>query len=128
MEMISDRRRCPRCGSPVPVTLSQAQLCPVCVLGNALTLPAEDDFELDTDPPYQTITVVARSAGGITYLATPVGPTRRVALKIVGPRSDVRDVVRRFGRGGGVLAFERWAGGARRHGVGPAADRCVDLA
>ncbi len=91
-------------------------------------LPEEDDAPLDAEPPYRTITMIARSASSITYLATPLGTTRRVAFKVIGPRSDVREVSRRFERWRRLVAFQRYPGVARLHDVGPAPGGCLYLA
>ena len=126
--MAGELPRCARCGSRIPVTLSDARLCPVCLMSDVLDDDDEAALDLDADPPYQIITVLARGTSGTTYLAAPIGTTRRVALKVVGPRTDVRAVVERFERWRRLVAFERFPGVARLLDVGPAPRGCIYLA
>lgn len=125
--MTANAPRCARCLSALTVTLSDARLCPVCLFGQAMQR-SEDELAPDAAPPYHTITVLARGVSSITYLATPIGTTRHVALKVVGPRSDVRDVVRRFERWRDLVSFTRYPGIARLLDVGPVTGQRLYLA
>ena len=62
---------CPRCGAPRTVQAASTPLCPACLLAAALDgddEPDEDGAEGD-EPPYQIVTVLARDADAVTYLA-----------------------------------------------------------
>ena len=79
---------CPRCGAPQTVQAASTALCPACLLAAALDGDDEPD-EAGADgadgdePPYQIVTVLARDADAVTYLARGFVSREHVALKIV---------------------------------------------
>lgn len=84
--------RCPRCGSPRWPDGTWAELCPACLLANAL------DFD-DGPCPFAVVAPLAEDATGITYLAEATSGRRNtVALKIYHQRSDINRVLERYER------------------------------
>jgi serine/threonine protein kinase len=119
--------RCPRCGARLALRAGPA-LCPACVFSTLFStaLVAVDDVDADaevgefsSDIPYQIVTLIGRDAEATTYLAHPLGTTRRVALKIFEPRGDAdargdaHAILARFAQWKGALAHERYPGIAR---------------
>ncbi len=78
--------------------------------------------------PYQIVTLMARDAQGVTYLARPVGATSHVALKIVGPRDDADAILDRARTWKTALAHVRHPHIARLLDAGAAAEACVYIA
>jgi serine/threonine-protein kinase len=78
--------------------------------------------------PYQIVTLMARDAQGVTYLARPVGAAGHVALKIVGPRDDASATLDRARFWTTRLAQVRHPHVARLLEAGPAAEACVYIA
>jgi serine/threonine protein kinase len=67
-------------------------LCASCLLRTALSLE-------DGAPGYRILTVIGGDADAVTYLAEPAsGHERFVALKVLGPRRDVAEVLARYAR------------------------------
>jgi serine/threonine-protein kinase len=124
--------RCPRCGAYLPVRGLTHALCPGCLMASALedhdvseTLEPEDySFGI----PYQIVTLMARDAQGVTYLARPAGAAGHVALKILGPRDDAGAILDRARVWTTRLAQVRHPHIARLLDAGPAAEACVYIA
>lgn len=121
---MTDTARCPRCHTDLGIRLDGA-LCPACLLRLAMDVP-DDEPDDDVEPPFETITLLADSPSGPTFLAVPIGTTRRVALKLA--RHAAVGITRRFDRWRRVLVFERYSGLARVVDAGPALDGCVYIA
>ena len=110
---MSERRICPDCGGEVPAG-SPAGLCPACLLGAGdLTIGMEEELPsfLDTPPlsramspalpeqidRYRPVRILGEGGMGTVYLAEQVEPIRRkVALKVIKPGMDTREVIKRF--------------------------------
>ena len=119
--MLDGHSRCPRCGGRRTLDAA-ALLCPRCLLATALAIDdARDQSPLDPDHriPYEIVTILARDAGAITYLAHPDGASQYVALKMI-DRCDVPAVLSRFQQWKGALGRERHSSIARLIDVGQA--------
>ncbi len=99
---MSNCRTCPECGAPLPEDLSQGP-CPVCTLQGALALSGGDSTEVaaerpgDQIGPYKLVKKLGEGGYGIVYLAEQTEPLRRrVALKVIKPGMDTRQVIARF--------------------------------
>ena len=80
-------------------------LCPACLLAAALDgddEPDEDGAEGD-EPPYQIVTVLARDADAVTYLARGFVSREHVALKIIDV-PDTAAILSRLMNGNPALA------------------------
>ena len=81
--------RCSTCGKELTAARG---LCASCLLRTALSLE-------DGTAGYRILTVIGGDADAVTYLAEPVsGSERFVALKVIGPRRDVDEVLARYAR------------------------------
>jgi serine/threonine protein kinase len=81
--------RCTRCGKELTAARG---LCASCLLRTALSLE-------EGAAGYRILTVIGGDADAVTYLAEPAsGHERFVALKVIGPRRDVDDVLARYAR------------------------------
>jgi hypothetical protein len=75
---------CPRCGARRTVDAAATPLCPSCLFATALGAADEqDDSETDEAPPFDIVTILARDADAVTYLARGFAPSEHVALKII---------------------------------------------
>jgi|KBSSwiS6_1023812.scaffolds.fasta_scaffold01184_3 hypothetical protein len=111
----SEPIKCRRCGTAHAVQTS-FDLCPRCLLGNALAMG-------DEPCPYQVIAPIDEDAGGITYLAQGITRShRQVALKIHGWRDDTEQVMSRYQRWKPVLARVRQRSASTLLDVGLTAD------
>ncbi len=105
--------RCPDCGDALPKEIANG-LCPKC-LQNLELAPNEGEGEstitggapaesqlLSTDHPthvgnYRILQILGQGGMGIVYLAEQIEPIRRrVALKVIKPGMDTREVLARF--------------------------------
>ncbi len=101
-------RTCPKCGlilsEDVPLGF-----CPVCALKGALSLSGIDSAEMPRNPgigaeqpgdqlgPYRLVSKLGEGGYGIVFLAEQTEPLRRrVALKVIKPGMDTRQVIARF--------------------------------
>jgi serine/threonine protein kinase len=104
---------CSRCGVPLLPARAAAELCPKCLLnlgldrsagpedGSAGAPATEAPPVLQASPgqigPYRILQVLGEGGMGIVYLAEQVEPIRRrVALKVIKPGMDTREVLARF--------------------------------
>ncbi len=99
---------CPHCGAPFVLEESQADTCPRCLL--SLGLPADPDAAEEEPPsldaleaigehmgPYEILDVIGEGGMGVVYLAQQTEPIRRqVAVKLIKPGMDTREVLARF--------------------------------
>ncbi|MCX6867646.1 MAG: serine/threonine-protein kinase [Verrucomicrobia bacterium] len=105
---MSDPLSCPQCGTPLTAGTVQA-LCPRCllrlgILGNELEDGAADPFaDAPREAPgtvierYRLLEEIGEGGFGIVYLAEQTAPVKRkVALKILKPGMDTREIVARF--------------------------------
>jgi serine/threonine protein kinase len=75
---------CPRCGARRTVDVTAASLCPSCLFATALAADDEPaDGNADDGPPFDIVTILARDAEAVTYLARGFVSTEHVALKII---------------------------------------------
>jgi serine/threonine protein kinase/ribosomal protein L40E len=82
-----DDRICPRCGARRAVDAASTSLCPSCLFATALGDDDEqDDTDADMAPPFDIVTILARDAEAVTYLARGFAASEHVALKIVETR------------------------------------------
>ena len=103
---MSDQQRCPQCGA-ILVAASAGGLCPQCLLRVGLDAETHADVESNDDGseedagrefgPYKTVRLLGRGGMGTVYLAEQQRPIRRqVALKVIKPGMDSREVIARF--------------------------------
>jgi len=89
---------CQSCGSVMPKTAPE-ELCPRCTIG-ILIGDEGGEPKLETAPEIPGVTIhqeVGEGGFGIVYRATETGVVRRrVALKVLKPGVDTRQVLRRF--------------------------------
>jgi len=82
--------RCSTCGAEL--SAAARGMCASCLLRTALSLE-------DGAAGYRILTVIGGDADAVTYLAEPAsGRERFVALKVIGPRHDVDEVLARYER------------------------------
>jgi len=94
---------CSKCGQEL--TATARGMCASCLLRTALSLE-------DGTAGYRILTVIGGDTEAVTYLAEPAtGAEPFVALKVIGPRRDVDDVLARYEQW--RPAFDR----ARHHAV-----------
>jgi serine/threonine protein kinase len=103
---------CSRCGAPLPARAAEG-FCPQCLLRLGLEGDADGEEDSADSPPteaaptpqaaperigpYRILQVLGEGGMGIVYLAEQVEPIRRrVALKVVKPGMDTREVLARF--------------------------------
>jgi serine/threonine protein kinase len=94
---VSERLRCPACGSERPAGAPVEGPCPLCLLVLALTPASADAVEEDADllvpeEEYRVLTILGTDAAGTTYLAEQERSRRLVAMHLVklGPSSSER--------------------------------------
>src|SRR5512138_1800139 len=96
---------CPECGAELPANAPQG-LCPRCLarmgldLQETVPLP-KSDFQVERTGTmigrYKLLEKIGEGGFGVVYMAEQVEPVqRRVALKIIKPGMDSREVVDRF--------------------------------
>ena len=97
-----NRRICSECGALLPEELARGP-CPVCALRGALALSGGDAAGVVTEHPgaqigpYRLVKKLGEGGYGIVYLAEQSEPLRRrVALKVIKPGMDSRQVIARF--------------------------------
>lgn len=113
--------RCPQCNAELPGESSVGGLCPQCLL--KLGLPGSEGGDETTKScdapsarprqpdlnhvgPYRILRMLGQGGMGIVYLAEQSEPIRRrVALKVIKPGMDTRDVLARFARERQALAL-----------------------
>ena len=100
--MITSAQRCLECGSELPSQPPEG-LCPACLLKTALAGEPEagvtEDLWEDGQRfgPYTTLRTLGEGGMGIVYLARQEQPIHRtVALKVIKPGMDSRQVIVRF--------------------------------
>jgi serine/threonine protein kinase len=97
---------CPQCGAPLTPGRSQS-LCPSCALKGALEFSGDDTEPVSPSPPipeagerigrYKLLEKIGEGGCGIVYMAEQEEPVRRrVALKVIKPGMDTREVIARF--------------------------------
>ena len=127
--MAPDHLLCARCGASLKGHAVARGLCPACLLTTALAV--DDDPHQSGEPadliPYRVVTILARGDRGITYFAYPLGSSRAVALKIVGP-CNVGAVLSRFARWKDALVLGERPNIARVVDVGPSDEHRVYVA
>ncbi len=118
--------RCGTCGAQ----LSSDGTCPACLIDVALAAPDGDETRSDAPlvprrdriGPYAILEILGQGGMGIVYLAEQTRPIRRrVALKLIRPGMDSRQLLTRFESERQALALLQ---GVMRLVAGPAwADR-----
>ncbi|MEI6177257.1 MAG: protein kinase, partial [Verrucomicrobiota bacterium] len=104
--MISESQTssCAACGSPIPSD-APGGWCPACLLRNLLgggpdqdEAKAKDVLDVrDMIGPYRLLEEIGEGGFGVVWRAEQTDPIRReVALKLVKPGMDSREIVRRF--------------------------------
>jgi serine/threonine protein kinase len=111
----------PRCGGRRPPGEAWPALCPSCLLATALaTGPDREESSSDLDPsPYHIVTLLARDANAVTYLAHRPGTPEHIALKVIAG-CDAAAIVARFDDWKTALACARHPNIARLIDVGHA--------
>ena len=101
---MTEENRCPQCNAKLPAEAPE-DLCPKCLLkaGGAKDLNATlDDPPLDDGPGtkigrYELLEQIGKGGMGLVYIAQQKKPVKRkVALKIIKPGMDSRQVIARF--------------------------------
>jgi len=101
---MTEENRCPQCNAKLPAEAPE-DLCPKCLLkaGGAKDLNATlDDPPLDDGPGtkigrYELLEQIGEGGMGLVYIAQQKKPVKRkVALKIIKPGMDSRQVIARF--------------------------------
>ena len=110
------RYTCATCGAALARAAGDAVSCPRCLLASALATDGGTPRL-----PYRIITILARDAGAVTYLAQADGVADHIALKICGP-CNVDAVVSRFRQWRPALTAAQHPHLARLVDVGPAGD------
>ncbi len=100
--------KCRKCGAELAEDWLEG-LCPICLLAGGVdatvtsggVTPAENvphqTFESDAVGPYQILRVLGEGGMGTVYLAQQTHPIRRqVALKVIKPGIDTRQILARF--------------------------------
>jgi len=101
---MAEENRCPQCGAELPVDAPQG-LCPQCLMKAGL----EKDADVTVESPsliegpgmtigrYKLLQLIGEGGMALVYLAEQKKPVRRqVALKIIKPGMDSRQVIARF--------------------------------
>jgi len=99
---VAGAQQCPQCGAELPHQPTEG-LCPACLLKEVLAgeavAAAEESPEEDGQRcgPYTTVRILGEGGMGIVYLARQEQPIHRtVALKLIKPGMDSRQVIARF--------------------------------
>ncbi|MHC4483241.1 MAG: serine/threonine protein kinase, partial [Planctomycetota bacterium] len=110
---MTEKNRCPECGSRLPVDAPEGQ-CLRCLMQVAM---GQDDASVTCDGPniegagvmvgrYKLLELIGEGGMGLVYLAEQQEPVRRqVALKIIKPGMDSKQVIARLGAERQVLAL-----------------------
>ena len=108
---MSENPHCPQCGSALPAGELVGGLCSQCLLKLGLEVadnadiepstledPAQfDSRDLDRIGPYKLLEQIGEGGMGIVYFAEQREPIqRRVALKVIKPGMDTKEVIARF--------------------------------
>ena len=99
-DMPDQPARCPRCGNALASDSALGGLCPRCLVMLAIEPP--DDAALPDSPetrfgPYRLLEKIGEGGMGIVWRAQQEDPIRRiVAVKVVKPGADSRQVLSRF--------------------------------
>ena len=129
---MADTQSCPECGAILPSD-SDVRLCAQCLLRMALetetraiTEPLHKGIEEEAGRqfgPYKTLHRLGRGGMGAVYLAEQQQPIRRlVALKVIKPGMDTREVIARFESERQALALMDHPNIARVFDAGSGAD------
>ena len=119
---LSQPVQCPSCGTVRLTGMEPLDLCPACLLATALSM--EDD-----PCPYQVLAPIGDDPSAVTYLAQALTRARGyVALKVLGPRDDVDDILSRYQRWKAPLTRLRHPGIARLLDVGLTEDGLLYVA
>ncbi len=101
---MAEEKRCPQCGAELPADAPHG-LCPKCLMKMGLESGAKAtvDDPGDIESPgtrigrYKLLELVGEGGMGLVYLAEQKRPVRRrVALKIIKPGMDTKQVIARF--------------------------------
>ena len=125
---VTGAERCPQCGSELP-NLPPEGLCPACLLKEVLAGEVEPAAEESPEEdgqrygPYTTVRILGEDGMGIVYLARQGQPLHRtVALKVIKPGMDSRQVIARFESERQALALMDHSNIARVFDAGAAED------
>lgn len=124
------KRSCDGCGRPIPDDAPE-ELCPACVAEDLFGQSSEEDSESKvvefTDyemiGPYKIIEEIGEGGFGIVYRAEETGAvSREVAVKVLKPGMDTRQIIARFEAERQALALLDHPNIARILGVGESAE------
>ncbi|MHC4560232.1 MAG: protein kinase domain-containing protein, partial [Planctomycetota bacterium] len=101
---MAQENRCPQCGAKLPIDAPEG-LCPKCLM--KVVQKNDADFTLDESPllegpgtkigHYELLELIGEGGMGLVYLAEQKEPVKRnVALKIIKPGMDSKQVIARF--------------------------------
>ncbi len=93
--------KCPQCGAVIPAGAPLSGICPRCLLGQAIE-PETQALAPGVQPgqrigPYRLDRIIGEGGMGTVWLASQETPIRRtIALKVIKPGMDTKDVIARF--------------------------------
>ena len=103
---VSESTTCPDCGAEIPEGAPEG-MCPECLLGGGLETANSSDHTIKGERPlesvgttigrYKLLQQIGEGGFGVVYLAEQTEPVKRkIALKVIKPGMDSKEVIARF--------------------------------